>query len=131
MSGEFFIAYNNHPRLDASGFAPFGRVVKGMEVVDAIERIPTDGRDRPLDGTLISATVRPSCARPSGSRGRTMAPTWCGAGPGPGPSVVQAARATGPERCASPRTSPSRLPQRRLSYRRLPTFAADLLRVSR
>ena len=33
---QFFIAYNNHPRLDASGFAPFGKVVKGMEVVDAL-----------------------------------------------------------------------------------------------
>ena len=33
---QFFIDYNNHPRLDASGFAPFGKVVKGMEVVDAL-----------------------------------------------------------------------------------------------
>jgi peptidyl-prolyl cis-trans isomerase A (cyclophilin A) len=33
---QIFIAYNNHPRLDASGFAPFGKVVKGMEVVDAL-----------------------------------------------------------------------------------------------
>jgi peptidyl-prolyl cis-trans isomerase A (cyclophilin A) len=35
-STQVFIAYNNHPRLDASGFAPFGRVVKGMEVVDSL-----------------------------------------------------------------------------------------------
>ena len=33
---QIFIDYNNHPRLDASGFAPFGKVVKGMEVVDAL-----------------------------------------------------------------------------------------------
>jgi peptidyl-prolyl cis-trans isomerase A (cyclophilin A) len=58
-STQVFITYNNHPRLDASGFAPFGKVVKGMEVVDALykgygegapeghgpsqERIQTDG----------------------------------------------------------------------------------------
>ena len=33
---QIFIDYNNHPRLDASGFAPFGKVVKGMDVVDAL-----------------------------------------------------------------------------------------------
>ena len=33
---QIFIDYNNHPRLDASGFAPFGKVVQGMEVVDAL-----------------------------------------------------------------------------------------------
>ena len=30
---QIFICYENHPRLDASGFAPFARVVRGMEVV--------------------------------------------------------------------------------------------------
>ncbi len=33
---QIFIDYNNHPRLDASGFAPFGKVIQGMEVVDAL-----------------------------------------------------------------------------------------------
>ncbi|HEX3343835.1 MAG TPA: peptidylprolyl isomerase, partial [Polyangiaceae bacterium] len=33
---QIFIDYNNHPRLDASGFAPFGKVVQGMDVVDAL-----------------------------------------------------------------------------------------------
>jgi peptidyl-prolyl cis-trans isomerase A (cyclophilin A) len=32
---QVFVTYNNHPRLDQSGFAPFGQIVKGMEVVDA------------------------------------------------------------------------------------------------
>jgi peptidyl-prolyl cis-trans isomerase A (cyclophilin A) len=32
---QVFITYNNHPRLDQSGFAPFGKIVKGMDVVDA------------------------------------------------------------------------------------------------
>jgi peptidyl-prolyl cis-trans isomerase A (cyclophilin A) len=31
---QIFICLFNHPRLDASGFAPFARVVRGMEVVD-------------------------------------------------------------------------------------------------
>jgi peptidyl-prolyl cis-trans isomerase A (cyclophilin A) len=35
-STQIFITYNNHTRLDASGFAPFGRVVKGMDVVDSL-----------------------------------------------------------------------------------------------
>jgi peptidyl-prolyl cis-trans isomerase A (cyclophilin A) len=33
---QIFIAYNNHPRLDASGFAPFAQIVEGMDVVDAL-----------------------------------------------------------------------------------------------
>ncbi|HEY6462075.1 MAG TPA: peptidylprolyl isomerase, partial [Polyangiaceae bacterium] len=32
---QVFVAYANHPRLDQSGFAPFGKVIKGMDVVDA------------------------------------------------------------------------------------------------
>ena len=32
---QVFVTYNNHPRLDQSGFAPFGQVVKGMEAIDA------------------------------------------------------------------------------------------------
>jgi peptidyl-prolyl cis-trans isomerase A (cyclophilin A) len=35
-STQVFIAYNNHPRLDASGFAPFGKVLKGMDVLDSL-----------------------------------------------------------------------------------------------
>jgi peptidyl-prolyl cis-trans isomerase A (cyclophilin A) len=33
-STQVFICYENHPSLDASGFTPFGKVVRGMEVVD-------------------------------------------------------------------------------------------------
>jgi peptidyl-prolyl cis-trans isomerase A (cyclophilin A) len=33
---QVFINYINNSRLDADGFAPFGQVVEGMEVVDAI-----------------------------------------------------------------------------------------------
>jgi peptidyl-prolyl cis-trans isomerase A (cyclophilin A) len=33
---QIFVLYNNHPRLDATGFAPFAQVVQGMDVVDAL-----------------------------------------------------------------------------------------------
>jgi cyclophilin family peptidyl-prolyl cis-trans isomerase len=33
---QVFICYTNHPRLDASGFAPFAKVTRGMDVVDAL-----------------------------------------------------------------------------------------------
>jgi peptidyl-prolyl cis-trans isomerase A (cyclophilin A) len=33
---QIFITFENHPRLDASGFAPFGKVVRGMDVVDSL-----------------------------------------------------------------------------------------------
>jgi peptidyl-prolyl cis-trans isomerase A (cyclophilin A) len=31
---QVFVCYENHPSLDRTGFAPFGQVVQGMEVVD-------------------------------------------------------------------------------------------------
>ena len=33
---QVFICYENHARLDASGFAPFAKIVRGMDVVDAL-----------------------------------------------------------------------------------------------
>jgi cyclophilin family peptidyl-prolyl cis-trans isomerase len=33
---QVFICYENHPRLDATGFAPFAKVTRGMDVVDAL-----------------------------------------------------------------------------------------------
>ncbi len=34
---QIFINYGNNSRLDAMGFAPFGKVTEGMKVVDAID----------------------------------------------------------------------------------------------
>ena len=31
----------------------FGRVTSGLDIVDAISRVPSDGRDRPLDAVTI------------------------------------------------------------------------------
>ncbi len=33
---QIFVCFANHPQLDASGFAPFAKVVRGMEIVDSL-----------------------------------------------------------------------------------------------
>ena len=35
-TGQVFINFKNNSRLDGMGFAPFGKVIKGMDVVDSI-----------------------------------------------------------------------------------------------
>jgi cyclophilin family peptidyl-prolyl cis-trans isomerase len=56
---QFFINLDNAcARLDGMGFIPFGKVVKGMDVVDAIAKQPRDGRDRPTKNiTITSVTI--------------------------------------------------------------------------
>lgn len=44
---QFFIMHQNAPHLDGQ-YAAFGRVVDGMDTVDAIAAVPTDFRDKPL-----------------------------------------------------------------------------------
>jgi peptidyl-prolyl cis-trans isomerase A (cyclophilin A) len=77
---QIFIAYENHPSLDASGFAPFGQIARGMEVVDDLykgygegpprgkgpdqERIRTEGnpyldRDFPKLDRILSTRIVP------------------------------------------------------------------------
>lgn len=46
-SSQFFIVHENAPHLDGS-YAAFGRVVDGMDAVDAIAEVETDYNDRPL-----------------------------------------------------------------------------------
>jgi peptidyl-prolyl cis-trans isomerase A (cyclophilin A) len=50
-SNQFFINLADNPRLDGMGFAPFGRVVDGMAVVDSIY----SGYGEAPDQTRISA----------------------------------------------------------------------------
>lgn len=69
-TAQFFIntvdnAGLNHPQPDGFGYAVFGKVIKGMEVVDAIRAVPTLRKgpfsDVPADPILIeSATVAAS-----------------------------------------------------------------------
>jgi peptidyl-prolyl cis-trans isomerase A (cyclophilin A) len=44
---QIFISYTNHARLDTSGFAPFAKVARGMEVVDELYKGYGEG---PPDG---------------------------------------------------------------------------------
>ena len=44
---QFFIMHETSPHLDGA-YAAFGRVLKGMDVVDAIADTPTGRNDRPL-----------------------------------------------------------------------------------
>jgi peptidyl-prolyl cis-trans isomerase B (cyclophilin B) len=45
---QFFIMHADCPHLDGQ-YAAFGRVVEGMETVDAIAGTPTDWSDKPLE----------------------------------------------------------------------------------
>ena len=50
---QFFIVTTEAaPWLDGK-HTVFGKVTSGMEVVDALEGLPTDGRDRPTEAAII------------------------------------------------------------------------------
>jgi len=67
-SSQFFINVANNNFLNHTeksergwGYAVFGKVIKGMDVVDKIARIPTDGGDVPTQTIMIeSVTVLPT-----------------------------------------------------------------------
>jgi peptidyl-prolyl cis-trans isomerase A (cyclophilin A)/peptidyl-prolyl cis-trans isomerase B (cyclophilin B) len=67
-SSQFFINVANNAFLNHTeksdrgwGYTVFGKVVKGMEVVDKIAKIPTDGGDVPTQTIMIeSVTVLPN-----------------------------------------------------------------------
>jgi cyclophilin family peptidyl-prolyl cis-trans isomerase len=69
---EFYINVADNPKLDTArpqvgnaGYAVFGRVVKGMEVVDRIKDAPTESRPdiAPQDGGLKDVPVEPVVIR--------------------------------------------------------------------
>jgi len=49
---QFFIMHENAPHLDGN-YAAFGRVIEGMDVVDAIANTKVDYNDRPLQEQKI------------------------------------------------------------------------------
>ena len=56
-SSQFFVMHKDAPHLDGQ-YAAFGKVTQGMEVVDKIAGVRTDGRDRPLfDQVIESITI--------------------------------------------------------------------------
>jgi peptidylprolyl isomerase len=57
---QFFINLVDNTRLDTS-YPVFGTVTSGMDVVDAIARVPTDSNNRPLQNvTIIHAIMVPA-----------------------------------------------------------------------
>ena len=56
-SSQFFICHVNTPHLDG-GYAAFGVVVNGLDVVDKIANVKTDYRDKPLEDVRIKSITR-------------------------------------------------------------------------
>jgi cyclophilin family peptidyl-prolyl cis-trans isomerase len=60
-SGFFINLVDNDfldPEAGNDGYAVFGEVVSGMDVVDAIAALATDGQDAPLEVVVIEETER-------------------------------------------------------------------------
>ncbi len=53
---QFFIMHKDAPHLDGN-YAAFGKVVKGMEVVDRIAETETDMRDKPFTDQKINRVI--------------------------------------------------------------------------
>ena len=51
---QFFIMHKAAPHLDGS-YAAFGKVIDGMDAVNAIAEVDTDYHDRPLDEQKIQS----------------------------------------------------------------------------
>lgn len=71
-TSQFFInvvdnANLNHPKPDGHGYAVFGKVVRGMEVVDAIRKVPT-GTVGPYQDVPVKAVTIDSIAVLAGAR---------------------------------------------------------------
>ena len=53
---QFFIVHEDSTFLDGQ-YAAFGRVVEGMDVVDAIAAVSTDAYDKPLEDQIMESVV--------------------------------------------------------------------------
>ena len=51
-SSQFFIMHQDAPHLDGQ-YAAFGKITKGIEVVDEIASVKTDFRDKPVEPQTI------------------------------------------------------------------------------
>lgn len=46
-TSQVFINFDDNASLDSQGFSPFGKVIKGMDVVDRISAVHGEGPDQP------------------------------------------------------------------------------------
>ncbi|MCR4618923.1 MAG: peptidylprolyl isomerase [Lachnospiraceae bacterium] len=53
---QFFVMHKNSPHLDGQ-YAAFGKVIEGMDVVNAIAETPTDFSDRPLEDQIMETVT--------------------------------------------------------------------------
>jgi peptidyl-prolyl cis-trans isomerase A (cyclophilin A) len=62
-TSQFFINVQDNPRLDAAnardgnGYAVFGKVISGMDVVDKIRAVPTASRGMHDDVPMVAVTI--------------------------------------------------------------------------
>lgn len=49
---QFFVMHKTSPHLDGE-YAAFGKVIEGLDVVNAIAEMPTDYMDRPLEDVVM------------------------------------------------------------------------------
>ncbi len=59
FGSQFFINLKDNPSLDfdnptVNKYYPFGKVVSGQEVVDAIGKVPTGAGDKPTEPVIIT-----------------------------------------------------------------------------
>jgi peptidyl-prolyl cis-trans isomerase-like 3 len=55
-TSQFFITYRAHNHLNGK-YTVFGSVIDGLEVLDKLERIPSDDAGRPLQDIIISGVT--------------------------------------------------------------------------
>ncbi len=53
---QFFLMHKNSPHLDGM-YAGFGKVIEGLDLVDAIADIATDFSDKPLEDVVIESVT--------------------------------------------------------------------------
>lgn len=53
---QFFIMHKNAPHLDG-GYAAFGKVIEGMDIVNQIAETRTDYNDRPLEPQVMESVT--------------------------------------------------------------------------
>ncbi|GIU37684.1 peptidylprolyl isomerase [Shewanella schlegeliana] len=65
-TSQFFINILDNPQLDASsssyGYAVFGKVLQGMDIVDQISIVDTNSDDLPKTEVIINSVTEASCS---------------------------------------------------------------------